>query len=217
MATDYHGYPVPLGTAAPFVHLDIKALADAVDKDIPVVVNDYNALTQLAGITNLKALVKSLNYKMFIHNGTTWQIAGGVMGHAGRTAGFQNGFNSSTQLAVQLNSAQVLRGGMTFDAASYALVMPATGLYRVTAQGMFTGASGNLNIVVAWKNNSSTTNVGGPASGPKPDGNDVRYSASAIVALNVGDKIGIVQQSAASSWGTTGYDGAYVEAELIGD
>lgn len=147
-----------------------------------------------------------------------WRPAGPalIMGHAGRTASFQNGFNTSTQTAVQLNAAQILRGGMTFDAANYCLVVPVSGLYRVTAQGMFTGASGNLNIVVAWKNNSSTTNIGAPASGPKPDGNDVRYFAQAVVPLLAGDKVGIVQQSAASAWGTTGYDGSFVEVEYVG-
>lgn len=134
------------------------------------------------------------------------------IGHLGRTGAFQNGFSASSQSAVQFSAAQVLHGGFTFDAATNSLVVPVPGLYRITVQGMFTGNAGNVNIAVATKNGSGN-NVGAPGSGPKPDGNDVRYTGTAVVQLAAGDKIGMVQQSAASAWGTTGYDGSFVEVE----
>lgn len=70
--TEYHGWPLPDGTDLPFVHLDMKALADAVDKELPVVVANWAAMQALPPILNLKALVATLNYRLFVHNGTTW-------------------------------------------------------------------------------------------------------------------------------------------------
>lgn len=75
--TTYHGWHLPDGTDMPFVHLDMKALADAIDKDLPVHVDDWNALQALPPIMNLKALVKSKNYRLFAHNGTQWVAASG--------------------------------------------------------------------------------------------------------------------------------------------
>lgn len=180
----------------------------------------------MSTVTTLLGLTKPAGPEQFnlaTYNNNLDLVDGGMpfkkgqkpFAHMGRTAGFQGGFTTSVQTAVQFSAAQKLHGGFTFDAANNALVVPTTGSYRVTVSGMYTGTAGNLNIAVAWKNNPSTTNVGGVASGPKPDGNDVRNTATAIVDLVAGDKIGLVQQTAAQAWGTTGYDGSYVEVEWV--
>lgn len=208
-ATTYHSYPAPEGTTVPYVHLDIKALADAVDKDIPVVVNDIAAMNALPTILNLKALVKNMNYRAFVHNGTAWQVMGGVFGHMGRTAGFQT-INPATK--VIMDAAQILAGGVTFDNANDALVVPSAGNYRVTVQGMFSGATTNLNLMKAQVNGSDVV----LSTGPKPDGNDQRYFASGIVTLAANDKVTLIGLSTASTWGTSGYDGVYLEVELVG-
>lgn len=216
MATDYHGYPVPLGTAAPFVHLDLKALADAVDKDIPVVVNDYTALTQLAGITNLKALVKSLNYKMFIHNGTTWQVAGGVFGHAGKTNGFQA--ITAADSSFVITTAQILKGGMQFDSAfGGRLVVPVAGTYRVNAQYYYSGSSNITCFGNVYKNGAGTLMPARHMGWKAGDGSDHCASAVGFVQLAAGDKIGIGGNSSANAWGSDGFNGCYIEVELVGD
>lgn len=138
------------------------------------------------------------------------------LGHMGKTGGFQGG-NSAPGTTITMTQAQVLKGGMTFDDASDALVVPKDGLYRVTVQGMFSGAASGSNIAIAQfkRGAAAAADIGSPAAGPKPDSADVRYTATSMVPLLAGDKVSLLQKTAVSSWGTNGYDGSYLELAYI--
>jgi hypothetical protein len=71
-STDYHGWPLPEGTSLPLVHIDIAALGDAIDKELPIVVQDWAALNALPPIMDLKALRADQSYRLYVHNGTQW-------------------------------------------------------------------------------------------------------------------------------------------------
>jgi hypothetical protein len=113
--TDYHGWPLPDGTDLPLVHVDMKALGDAIDKDIPVIVNTYAAMQALPPILNLQALVRDLSYKHFVHNGTVWKPSGAAnsrvvipvnSARVGNATGLQEKVNSGeVQLIRQVGTA----------------------------------------------------------------------------------------------------------------
>lgn len=138
-------------------------------------------------------------------------------GHMGKTGGFQAGSGNLTGVTQVMAQAQLLKGGVTYDNTNNALVIPKDGTYRITVQGMTSGATSATNITKAQvrRGTANPVDIGAPATGPKPDNQDVRYSATSMVPLLAGDKISLLQASNASSWGTTGYDGSYVEVDWV--
>jgi hypothetical protein len=138
------------------------------------------------------------------------------LGHMGRTAGFQN---ISGDTRVSMDSAQVLRGGMAFSNSLDALVVPLTGYYYVSIHLYASGAPG------VYYRGRVSKNAGAAFIGPKvafwkEDGNDYFQSASSLVLLNEGDSLSLrVSAGAAGTvnvWGTTGFDGCFIEAEYRG-
>lgn len=111
-ATTYHAWPLPDGTDVPFVHIDMKALADAIDKDIPIVVATKAARDALPPLLNLKVMRKDADYQLEIHNGTGWQIASsGALGmiYLGGTAGASTGL-AGTPIMCDLGTVDQIAG-----------------------------------------------------------------------------------------------------------
>jgi hypothetical protein len=143
---------------------------------------------------------------------------GHPFGHMGRTAGFQS---LSGNTKIQMSAAQVLRGGMTFDNANDALVVPVTGYYRCSAQlyvsgGGVTGtATGTLLI-------NGATNPGPIVRVAKTDVQDAAGLLQCVLALNAGDSVAMVASpypagaGSITAWGTTGYGGCFVEVDYFG-
>lgn len=137
------------------------------------------------------------------------------LGHMGRTAGFQ-GITADARVAM--DSAQVLRGGMAFDDVNDSLVVPLDGFYFVSIHLYASGVAG-----VEYKGRVSK-NGGASFIGPKvafwkETGNDYYQSASSLVLLSAGDKLSLnvsASVSGSNVFGSTGYDGCFIEAEYRG-
>lgn len=210
--TDLHGYTTPDGPAAPTVHLDMKTLADQIDQDTMVRCTAATRPPHLGG----RRIFETDTKIGYISDGTTWQplIAGAPMGHAGRTGGFQT--IGGTDIGIQLNDAQLLRGGMTFETSSAGrFVIPVAGIYRISAQVYFTGGTGYQAQAAIFKN-ASKTGMGGKVYTWKADSNDYVGVANTFAVLAAGDRIGLGATSSFSTWGTDGYNGSYLEIELVG-
>jgi hypothetical protein len=138
-------------------------------------------------------------------------------GHMGRTQGFQV-VNTAAIQKVIFVAAQQLKGGVTFDSASSSLIVPVTGTYRVTIKGYATGPSGYVAGFYSWINDAL------PAARAsitfwKADSQDYQQSGSVTIPLNAGNKVQLGANTsvagAGSTWGTSGYDGAWLELEWM--
>lgn len=140
-------------------------------------------------------------------------------GHMGKTNGFQ-ALNAANASKVDMQGAQELRGGFTFDSATSSLVVPRTGRYRAHVKAVFSGGGAQgLNAFGLFYNGGPTPagvmNKLHAAIG-KNDSNDVAAHTYGIIPLTKGDKIGMYAQSGATVWGNNGYNGAHVELEWVG-
>lgn len=181
----------------------------------PIPVRSTTERDEITGQTGL--LVKRLDFgPAYIesYNGSAWVPAiEKPFGHMGRTAGFMGVQSSDT--VVQMDTAQVLKGGMTFDNSNDALVVPVAGYYRVNAQFYATGGQGSSAICHVWKVGSGSP-TGVSTRFWKADSGDYVGHATGIVLLSAGDKLRITMTFPPSStWGTNGYDGSYLEVEYL--
>lgn len=176
--------PYPAATDTPFVHTDLKKLADGVEAAIKSVAN------------------------------------GKPVGHMGRTAGFQSvGVPGTTgPVKVQMAAAQILGGGVTFSDADDSLVIPKAGLYRVSSRGYASGGSGYWFDFRAARGSAPIDQT--IQRTWKQDAQDYINETSALVRLAAGDLISLMMMmslSTASTYGTTGYNGAFVSVEWIAE
>lgn len=148
-----------------------------------------------------------------------WKASEAPFGHAGVTAGFV-AVNSGTGIYVPLTTAQELAGGMTLN-GSNGLVVPIAGRYQITFKGYATGGSNFTCYADASINDTSlppsTSLAGARVQWWKPDAGD--YSAIGTVQrrLAAGDIIRLWHQftQANSTYGTTGYNGAFLEVMYV--
>ncbi|GAA1402030.1 hypothetical protein GCM10009613_61280 [Pseudonocardia kongjuensis] len=153
----------------------------------------------------MKVMIRAEN-RVVEKTSAGWRATETIFGHAGRTAGIQ----SATGVVV-MTAAQRLLGGMTF--AGGGLVAPIAGAYLVSLRvactgpnpGRFTGAvqvSGTIPaespVVSSWKGDNADTSGFGATTMTLAAGDVLIPTAS----FPSGD----------STYGTTGYNGSYVEA-----
>jgi hypothetical protein len=168
-----------------------------------------DAMTPYPGFTVWRTDINVLQ----MYTGTVWRTASfedRPMGHMGRTGGFQSlsGINTTV-----MDTAPILRGGVTFDNANDALIIPVAGYYRVTAQAYFSGAASGTNIAVIYKNAAQM----GIQARAVPAGGDTAMHLGGTIQCAVGDAIKLAQQSGGqSAWGSTGYDGSWLEIDFVG-
>lgn len=131
-------------------------------------------------------------------------------GHAGRTAGFQT--IGAADVAVGLDVAQRLAGGMTFEtAASGRFVIPKSGQYWIITRIYATGGTGYASRGGAYVN--SVKIAGSDVKFWKGDASDFYNFGISRFYFNAGDKVGLGMDSpaGASTWGTDGYNGSWLE------
>lgn len=143
-----------------------------------------------------------------------WKDTAAIFGHAGRTAGFQAGG------VVALTAAQDLQGGMTFvgGSPSGSLVVPVPGRYLVTIRGYVSGGTIGR-YTAATRVNGNVASSGPAIQAWKGDGvGDHSNCASSLMTLAAGDAVtfAVTLPNTDQTWGTTGYDGAYLELLYIG-
>lgn len=137
-------------------------------------------------------------------------------GHAGCAAGFQT-ISAVDGIYVTL-AAQVLKNGMTF--ASNGLVVPKAGLYQITARSYFTGGTVHSATWAATVNSTAipmaaTAETVGTGTLWKQDSLDYQGWATGHRQLNAGDTIRLWMKSTSSTYGTTGYNGSYIEVRYV--
>jgi hypothetical protein len=131
-------------------------------------------------------------------------------GHMGKTNGFQT---ISTSATVVMNAAQELVGGVTYNNTNNALVVPVAGRYQVTVCFYTSGGVG-YGTGAIMKNGVSTGIV---ARVQQTSGaNDMASSMTGQVPLAAGDQLSIVGGFPFNTYGSTGYNGTYLEAEFQG-
>jgi hypothetical protein len=83
----------------------MAALADAIDKELPIVVQDWAAMQALPPILNLKALRADQAYRLYVHNGSSWVAQRGGT----RTAIIDNSalVGNATGLAAKVASGEI--------------------------------------------------------------------------------------------------------------
>lgn len=167
--------------------------------------------------TVMSAAVAHLSSASFTNDLPKWKgVANEVpFGHMGRTQGFQAG---GTTAKVVMAAAQELKGGMTFDATEFALVIPKTGRYFVNIKGYFSGDASNINIAGILRNNvEGGIYQGVQVASVKNNAADISLKSSTILPFTAGDKISLFQTSPQSAWGTNGYNGSYLEMLYVGE
>ena len=149
------------------------------------------------------------------YDATKWSGFVRPFGHMGRTASFGNASANGT--IVVMDAAQDLKGGMTFDNATDSLVIPLTGMYRVTVKPYLSGGSGYSGFAKAQRN---LTDISGSFTNLwKANNADYMWTAYTVKGYNAGDKINLIvgsEAGAGSFWGTDGYNGCYLEVEYVG-
>jgi hypothetical protein len=141
-------------------------------------------------------------------------------GHVGCTDGFQS-ISAANGAYVVFSAVQDLVGGMTFDNATDALVIPITGRYRVLAKPYFTGGS-NFNGTATVSLNSTALPV--PAANGiglyqslyKWDAADYIGFGDVTRKFTAGDKLRLWMKCPNSTYGTDGYNGSFLEVEYKG-
>lgn len=135
-------------------------------------------------------------------------------GHAGKTNGFQT-INGS-DVAVVLNVAQKLKGGMTFETSSGGrLVIPITGQYEVRVKGYVSESSGYDWMAAAYKNSVQMEET--EIFEYKQTTSDYKDYSFATVDLAAGDRIGLgMTLPNRKTWGTNGYNGTWLEVKYVG-
>lgn len=155
-----------------------------------------------------------------IYSGSAWlSVTHDDMpfGHMGKTDGFQSISSSAT---ITMAAAQTLRGGMTFDNATDSLVIPKTGLYRVTERFYCSGGSTGRHTSAVMKlpaGGGGAVIVGGVAVHLwKADASDWASFATGTAVLTAGDKVYMTGNGPANAYGGDGVNGCWLEVEYIG-
>lgn len=170
-----------------------------------------------------RVIVESGTQDMYWSNGTTWIPVvddTAVYGHAGLTQGFvpvPQGGQTLVPLAV---SAQALSGGVTFNTSLRQLVVPVDGLYQITCHMYGSGtSSGWMNQRLRLTTNPAGNSVFCVVQMHKNSANDITGGASALVRLPAGAGVymqGISSAAGFQAWGTTGFNGSYMEVLRVG-
>jgi hypothetical protein len=203
---------------------DLATFADSLEVLVPVADDaegDTVATARAAAgwpVTNARPLFvyNTTTKTIRVKDGSGWrELADAYVrpfGHMGKTTNFQG--IQTTDTVVTMDAAQILRGGMTFSNADDALVVPIAGYYKFTAQFYATGGSGAVCSGVVHRNGVT---VGVQARFWKADPGDYIATASGAGLCAAGDKIRLVMTyTPSSTWGSTGFDGTFLEVEYIG-
>lgn len=157
---------------------------------------------------------------IMVFTGGKWQPETPMpaFGHMGMTGGFQN-VSSPDWTTLKIDAAQELVGGVAFDAAAKALVAPTAGRYQIVARFYATGTGGgNAASGQVLLNRSGANSVldGSYTNFWKGSNLDFTNISTMTRLLQAGDKISMQMIYASSTWGTTGYNGSWLELLYIG-
>lgn len=185
----------------------LARMADSANVVVQVVNNAaLLALTPFAGMVAVQLDTGAL----WLYTSGSWGpfVSTKPFGHLGKTNGFQS---MSTAGVIVMGTAQDLSGGMTVDAGTSSLVAPIAGRYRASMNVYTTGGGGVMNANFQ-KNGASA----GVQLRYFNNTNDLTGFVSSVLTLSAGDKINIWCSFPFSTYGSTGYNGTYLELEYLG-
>lgn len=144
------------------------------------------------------------------------------IGHMGITSGTPS-VNNTSYVRMGMSSAQIAANGVTFNDANDALVVPTTGYYRVYIRGMMEGSSSSGDVIFRARayiaGSDSGIGVDLTVHGYLDDQQYISSGAEGIRLINAGEFVQLYQRSNPSagttSYGTNGYNGAYVGLQWI--
>lgn len=153
-----------------------------------------------------------------------WLADEAPFAHVGCTGGTQAiGASLSNGAYTVFSTAQELQGGMVFIDASDALQVPIAGRYRISAKYYCTGGSGFAVVGEVLINDTSIPPAVANRSGAgvnfwKADSTDYSACGQITRRLAAGDLLRhwTAFGAAASTYGTTGYNGAFLEVLYVG-
>lgn len=202
-----------------------RAFANSV-RDIVSVVNRAEAESISAAMATDGRTITDANPLIVFNNETKnieikdsggWRpmVSTPPMAHVGCTDAFQY---INAGVTVNFTSAQILRGGITFNPTTDAIIIPFTGLYRFAFRILASGGSGYTQYAYLRRN---TVNTGIYTYMEKPSVADYTNHVTGIMPLTAGDAMTIYiatnnGNAQANTWGTDGYNGTYFEMEMIG-
>lgn len=167
--------------------------------------------------TVMSASVAHISSASFTNDFPKWKGMSGEVpfGHMGRTQGFQAG---GTISKIVMAAAQELKGGMGFSNTTWELIIPKAGRYLTSVKGYFSGDASNINHVGILVNGvDSGIYQGAQVAGVKQGSADISLRGSIILPFALNDRIALFQTSSQSAWGTTGYNGSFLELLYIGE
>lgn len=141
-----------------------------------------------------------------------WRATEPIFGHAGRTAGYQAGSG-----VVVMTAGQDLQGDMRFSGGG--LVVPIAGRYQVSIRPYVSGGTAGRYTAAPRVNGAVPAQSGPVVQATKADTtNDYSAIATQLMTLAALDVLtfAVTIPAGDSVWGTTGYDGAWIEALYLG-
>lgn len=207
--TSKNGAVVPVGSDPYALTADLLAMMNSAGLVFPVAsaaVRDAIPSPNTGMVVSRLDRFGSLEY----WTGTAWTPINPLppFGHMGKT----NGFTSGNANPVPMNAAQVLRGGMTFDDAADALVIPVAGTYELRAKAYFSGGGTGQCTVDLLVN---TAGCGGAVRWNKTLTDEINNCGVTRV-LAAGDKVSVTTTGPSNIYGADGYNGTWVEARYVG-
>jgi hypothetical protein len=153
---------------------------------------------------------------MEVYDGTNWHglQSTPAFGHMGMTMGF---LGATDPTDCFMDAAQILRGGMVFSDGEDALIVPTSGLYRITGQVYASGA--DTGPCIGWPMVNGTIDTGLKTRFWKEAaGTDQCGTFTGVLPLVAGDKVTLRVDFAdnIATWGTTGWNGSFLEVEQFG-
>lgn len=149
-----------------------------------------------------------------------WKAVEAPFGHVGCVDGFQP-ITGGNGAYMTFSAAQELLGGMTFSNTDDALVVPIAGLYDIHVKCYVSGGSNYGSSGGATINSVAlppgAAEIGAITAFYKWDGADYVHHGNVRRRLAAGDKIRLWQGAPqGSTWGITGYNGAFLEVLYVG-
>lgn len=170
-----------------------------------------------------RVIVESGTQVAYWSNGTTWipfVDDTAVWGHAGLTQGFVPVAQPGQTLQPLPVSAQLVAGGITFNTGLRQLVVPLDGVYQLTCHMYGSGGStGYMNQRLRTTSAIAATSVFCVVQMHKENSADITAGASTVVRLQAGAGVymqGLSSGTSLQAWGTTGWNGAYMEVVRLG-
>lgn len=180
-ATAFHGLPYPLGSDTPAGPVQIKALADATDKQLPIV-----SAAQPAHASG-RLWWNPTNKTLMVSDGTAWTFVNRMTAQVRRISAAQP-VASGVLSAVGWNTTDFNVG---INTSGTGLVVPVAGFYNVHFRGEFAGNATGRRFACILKNGTEASEVNRHTVAVNSSNGTGLILAGIAVMCNANDTIGV--------------------------